>query len=72
MRARDCATGRTLYEGEVEIPANGTRLLAESLPLSGKGMVRIDYAFEGVERVNRCLYGAPPFSLADYRSWRER
>ena len=22
--------------------------------LSGKGMVRIDYAFEGVERVNRC------------------
>ncbi len=72
VRARDCAAGRTLYEGEVEIPANGTKLLAERLPLSGKGMVRIDYAFEGVERVNRCLYGAPPFSVADYRSWRER
>ena len=69
----DCATGRKLIAADdVEIPANGTRVLTEKLALAGRGMVRIDYTFEGVPRTNRCLYGEPPFNHADYASWRNR
>lgn len=70
VKVVDVASGKVLFDGAVEIPANGTNLLAARLPLSGQGMVRIDYAFEGVPRTNRCLYGEPPFRYEDYRAWR--
>ena len=68
-RAVDIATGRPVWEGRVEIPANGTKILCENLSLEGHGMLRIDYAFAGVARVNRCLYGPPPYDAASYRTW---
>ena len=54
------------------IPANGTKVLCENIPLTGQGMLRIDYAFEGVACVNRCLYGPPPYDAAAYRAWRTK
>lgn len=72
VKAVDAETGVVVYEGAVEIPANGTKLLAENLRLAAQGMLRIDYAFEGVDRVNRCLYGRPPFAYDAYVRWRNR
>ncbi len=72
VKAVDAETGAVVYEGAVEIPANGTKLLAENLKLAAQGMLRVDYAFEGVPRVNRCLYGRPPFAYDAYVRWRSR
>ena len=72
VRAVDAETGRAVWEGAAEIPANGTKVLCENIPLTGQGMLRIDYAFEGVARVNRCLYGPPPYDAAAYRAWRTK
>ena len=35
-------------------------------------MLRVDDVFEGVPRVNRCLYGRPPFAYDAYVRWRSR
>ncbi len=70
VRAVDVVTGKVVFDGAVEIPANGTKLLLENLKLEGRGLLRIDYTFEGVARVNRCLYGPPPYVYADYLKWR--
>ena len=69
VKAVDAATGRTLYDAAVTLPANGAKTLAAHLPLTGQGMVRIDYVFENVPRINRCLYGTPPFRVDDYERW---
>ena len=51
------------------MPANGTRTLAENLPLGVQGCLRVDYAFEETPRVNLCLYGSPPFDYVQVKSW---
>lgn len=40
-----------------------------SASLTGQGLVRIVYTFEGVRRENRCLYGEPPFDYGKVRGW---
>lgn len=70
VKAVDVASGKVLHSGDLEVPANGTKVISERLALAGQGMVRIDYSFEGVARTNLCLYGEPPFRFGDYKRWR--
>jgi beta-mannosidase len=66
VKAVDVASGKTLFDGACDIPANGKMTVTDALPLSGQGMLKIVYTFGGVERVNRALYGEPPFRYSDY------
>lgn len=70
VRVTDAETGKVIFAGPVSIPRNGTKCLLQNLPLEGNGMLRIDYEFEGVPRVNRCLYGSAPYNYSDYLKWR--
>lgn len=65
----DEASGRRLYDADVEIPANAAKELAH-LGLTGRGAVRVEYVFEDKARVNRCLYGEPPFDIETVRGTR--
>jgi len=67
--ARDAESGRVIYDQEVELPRNGVLKLMDYPTLKGRGMVVIDYTFEGVKRTNRCLYGEPPFDFNAYSHW---
>ena len=70
VTAIEADSGRTLYDADVTLPANAAVKLADSpVGLTGQGLVRLVYTFEGVCRENRCLYGAPPFDYARVRAW---
>ncbi len=72
VKAVDVASGKTLFDGACNIPANGKMTVTDALPLSGQGMLKIVYTFGGVERVNRALYGEPPFRYSDYLEWQRK
>ena len=70
VTATDCESGKAIFDGETEIPANGTKVLSEELGLpAANGCVRITYEFEGEVRENRCIYGQPPFDFNKVREW---
>ena len=72
VKAIDRESGNVLFDGAVEIPANGTFCISPGLPLpAAQGCVHVEYAFEGVSRVNNCLYGYPPFDYAKVKEWRK-
>jgi len=35
-------------------------------------MLKVVYKFNAVERVNRALYGEPPFSYSAYLEWQRK
>lgn len=71
VRATDADSGRVLHDSDVSVPANGTCVLNPALELvDERGCIRVDYVFEGASRVNRCLYGVPPFDYAKVKRWR--
>ena len=55
-----------MFRGACDIPANGKVTLTNALPLARQGMLGIAYSFGGDERVNRALYGEPPFDYSRY------
>ena len=72
VTATDAASGKVVFSGTCEIPANGKVTLAETLPLARQGMLKIAYAFGGSPRVNHTLYGEPPFDYSSYLEWRRK
>lgn len=69
VEVADVDSGRTLHSEEVELPSNARTVLCERLPISGQGCLVVEYVFEGARRVNRCLYGDPPFDAGKVRNW---
>jgi beta-mannosidase len=72
VTATDAASGKVVFSGACEIPANGKVTLTETLPLARQGMLKIAYAFGGSPRVNHTLYGEPPFDYSSYLEWRRK
>ena len=72
VKVTDAESGKVLFDADVEVPANATRVLAERLTSDVRGCLLIDYTFEGVRRTNRCLFGAPPFDYDAYCKWMKR
>ena len=68
VKVTDAETGKTLFEGEGEFPANGVAVIGE-IALTGQGMALIRYSVDGKELQNHYLYGQPPFRFADVRRW---
>lgn len=62
----DVATGKTLYEGNFAVPANGKVVINELPTQQGQGMLLIRCEIDGKPYTNHYLYGEPPFNLDTY------
>ncbi|WP_353196090.1 sugar-binding domain-containing protein [Parapedobacter defluvii] len=62
----DIASGKTLYQGDFTVPANGKSVISELPALQGQGMLLIRCEIDGKPYTNHYLYGEPPFNLDTY------
>lgn len=69
VTVKDITTGKTLYKGEFKSPANCAVKIAGIPVQKGQGMLLITYRVGDKELANHYLYGEPPYSLKDYKTW---
>ena len=64
----DKVSGRCLLACDFEIAANGKTMIG-TVPFAGKGLILIEATLDGKPFRNHFLYGEPPFSWAEVKSW---
>ena len=70
MTVRDAASGRVVWEGPFQVPANGRAELGRLSDGGRQGVWLISCTPDkGCAGTNHYLYGRPPFRLSDYRTW---
>ncbi|MCR5547589.1 MAG: glycoside hydrolase family 2 [Bacteroidales bacterium] len=72
VEVSDVASGKLLYRGSYEAPANAATLLKTFPARSRQGMLLVKYTVGGETFHNHYLYGEPPYRLEDYRSWMKK
>ena len=70
-KVTDAATGKVFLEKEFSVPANGVAEVG-AVEMPGQGLALIEWTVGGCKAKSRCLYGKPPFKLADVRGWTSR
>ena len=58
-----------LFKGEFKSPANAAVKIAGIPVQKGQGMLLITYNVGDKELANHYLYGEPPYSLKEYKTW---
>ncbi|MBQ6534334.1 MAG: hypothetical protein IJI37_04120, partial [Opitutales bacterium] len=69
VRVVDADSGREVFAGAFEVPANGLVKAGKVAPPNEKGMLLVECEVGGKKFPNHYLYGKPPFALADYKRW---
>ncbi len=70
VKIRDFDNGKILLDmNEFSVEANSRKLVANLQPLTGQGMLIIEYVVDGKKRENHYMYGKPPFKLGDVKKW---
>lgn len=72
ITVKDVETGKVVYNGNYEVPANDCVVVAMIPESAGQGMYLIEYTAEGKTRKNHYLYGKIPFDFNKYQQWYEK
>ena len=67
LSVTDVASGKQVYEGKFQIPANAKTQIAFLPKQQGQGVLLIRYQTGGKTYTNHYLYGNAPFDLKNYR-----
>jgi len=70
VKVEDVQTGKVLFNGNYQVPANSAQQIASIKEMPGQGMLRITYTGQDGARLgNHYLYGKAPYSMKQYREW---
>jgi beta-mannosidase len=67
VEVTDVASGKSIYQGDFSIEANGRTMISSLAEMQGQGMLLIRCKIDGKGYSNHYLYGKPPFKLKEYR-----
>lgn len=72
VKVTDVESGKVVYKGKFNVPANGNSLVA-GLPIpEGQGVLLIEYETRSQKLRNHYLYGEPPFDYHSYLNWMDK
>ncbi len=63
----DVESGRKVYDGKYDVPANGRTDLGDLPSQDGMGVLKISYTVGDKKQENHYLYGTAPYNLAKYK-----
>jgi len=69
VEVKDIASGKKVYSGKYNVPANSRQVIAGLPEQDGQGMYLITYTSPDGEHTNHYLYGTAPYDMKEYRGW---
>ena len=69
VAVKDADSGKILFSGHFDVPANGKQVVGSLPAISGQAMWLVEYSSGNEKYNNHYLSGKAPFKLTDYIRW---